>query len=86
MTTIFCDEFGLLSIYETCVLPAGSWLFLSALAAHASDDMQIYSGRFDNGWGDDWSWMPRYPTNNPVFTSNSVYVAGNSMALVPSGY
>jgi len=43
-------------------------LFLSALAAQASDDMQIYSDRFNNGWGDNWSWMPRYSTNNPVFT------------------
>jgi hypothetical protein len=51
---------------------------------HASDDMQIYSGRFDNGWGDGWSWMTRYATNNPVYTSNSVFVASNSMALVPS--
>jgi len=49
-----------------------------------SDDMQIYSGRFDNGWGDGWSWMTRYPTNNPVYTSNLVFVASNSMALVPS--
>ncbi|HEX9046463.1 MAG TPA: fibronectin type III domain-containing protein [Verrucomicrobiae bacterium] len=47
--------------------------------------MQMYSGRFDNGWGDSWSWMPRYPTNNPVFTSNVVFVASNSMALAPSG-
>ena len=37
---------------------------------HPSDDMQIYSGRFDNGWGDGWSWMTHYPTNNPVYTSN----------------
>jgi fibronectin type 3 domain-containing protein len=49
-----------------------------------SDDMQIYSGRFDNGWGDGWSWMTHYPTNNPVYTSNSVFVASNSVALVPS--
>ena len=48
------------------------------------DDMQIYSGRFDNGWGDGWSWMTRYPTNNPVYTINPVFVASNSMALVPS--
>ena len=47
--------------------------------------MQIYSGRFDNGWGDSWSWMPRYATNNPVYTNYPVYVASNSMALVPSG-
>jgi alpha-L-arabinofuranosidase len=60
-------------------------LLLPALAVHASDDMQIYSGRFDNGWGDSWSWMPRYATNNPVFTSNTVFVASNSMACVPSG-
>jgi hypothetical protein len=38
-------------------------LLLSALEAHATDDMQIYSGRFDNGWSDDWSWMPSYATN-----------------------
>ncbi len=55
-------------------------LLLSALAAHATDDMLIYSDRFNNGWGDDWSWMPHYPTNNPVSTGFS-----NSMACVPSG-
>ncbi len=60
-------------------------LFLSALAARASDDMRIYSGRFDNGWYDSWSWMPRYATNSPVYTNNSVYVPSNSMALAPSG-
>ena len=60
-------------------------LFLAALPALASDDMQIYSGRFNNGWGDSWSWMPRYATNSPVFTNTSVYVASNSMACVPSG-
>ncbi len=49
-----------------------------------SDDMQIYSGRFDNGWGDGWSWMTHYATNNPVYTSNLVFVASNSVALVPS--
>ena len=54
-------------------------LFFSALAAHATDDMLIYSDRFNNGWGDSWSWMPRYPTNNPV------YAGSNSMACVPSG-
>ena len=53
-------------------------LFLSALAAQATDDMQIYSDRFNNGWGDNWSWMPRYPTNSPV------YAGSNSMACVPS--
>ena len=55
-----------------------------ALRAAATDDIQIYSGRFVNGWGDGYSWMPRYATNNPVYTSNSVFVASNSMALVPS--
>ncbi len=61
-------------------------MLFSTLAVHGatSDDMQIYSGRFVNGWGDGWSWMTRYPTNNPVYTSNSVFVASNSMALVPS--
>jgi hypothetical protein len=54
-------------------------LLLSALAAHATDDMLIYSDRFNNGWGDNWSWMPRYPTNNPVYSGS------NSMACVPSG-
>lgn len=62
-------------------------LFLFALTVHAAstDDMQIYSGRFTNGWGDSWSWMPRSATNNPVFTNTPVYVASNSMALRPSG-
>ena len=41
-----------------------------------SDDMQIYSGRFDNGWGDGWSWMTHYATNNPVYTSNLVGAGG----------
>ena len=59
-------------------------LLLSALAVHASDDMQIYSGRFDNGWYDNWSWMPHYATNSSVYANNSVYVPSNSMALVPS--
>src|ERR1051325_8924477 len=63
----------------------GALLFLSVPAVYASDDMQIYSGRFDNGWGDNWSWMPRYTTNSPAFTNNPVFVASNSMALVPSG-
>src|SRR5689334_10864626 len=69
------------------LMRAWAILFLFALTVHAAttDDMQIYSGRFDNGWGDSWSWMPRYSTNNPVFTSNTVFVASNSMALVPSG-
>jgi fibronectin type 3 domain-containing protein len=59
----------------------GVFLFFFALAAHAatSDDMLIYSDRFNNGWVDNWSWMPRYATNNPVFAGS------NSMALVPSG-
>jgi fibronectin type 3 domain-containing protein len=65
--------------------PLGVLLFLSALAALGADDMQIFSGRFDNGWGDSWSWMPRYATNSPVYTNNPVYVASNSMALVPGG-
>ncbi|HEU6447395.1 MAG TPA: hypothetical protein VFV23_03030 [Verrucomicrobiae bacterium] len=60
-------------------------LFLSTVMVYASDDQRIYSGRFDNGWGDSWSWMPRYATNDPVFTSNVVFVASNSMALVPGG-
>jgi len=59
--------------------PLGAMLLLSALAAHATDDMLIYSDRFNNGWGDSWSWMPRYATNNPV------YAGSNSMACVPSG-
>jgi alpha-L-arabinofuranosidase len=59
----------------------GAMLFVSALAVHAatSDDMLIYSDRFNNGWVDSWSWMPRYATNNPV------YAGSNAMALVPSG-
>jgi alpha-L-arabinofuranosidase len=54
-------------------------LLLLAAPAHATDEMLIYSDRFHNGWGDNWSWMPRYPTNNPV------YAGSNSMACVPSG-
>ena len=56
-------------------------LLFSALAAQAatSDDMLIYSDRFNNGWVDNWSWMPRYATNNPV------YAGSNAMACVPSG-
>jgi len=54
-------------------------LLFSGLAAHASDDMLIYSDRFNNGWGDSWSWMPRYAPNNPVYSGS------NSMACVPSG-
>ena len=56
-------------------------LLLSVLAVHAatSDDMLIYSDRFNNGWGDNWSWMPRYATNNPVHSGS------NSMAMVPGG-
>jgi hypothetical protein len=63
----------------------GFWLLFGA-AAHAAttDDMQIYSGRYDNGWGD-WGWVPHWGTNSPVFTNTAVYVASNSMALVPSG-
>jgi hypothetical protein len=41
--------------------------------------MLIYSDRFNNGWGDSWSWMPCYATNNPV------YAGSNAMACVPSG-
>ena len=62
--------------------PLGILLLLSPVAARAatSDDMLIYSDRFNNGWGDGWSWLaPRYATNNPV------YAGSNSMALVPSG-
>jgi alpha-N-arabinofuranosidase len=57
-------------------------LFVSALALRAatSDDMLIYSDRFNNGWNDSWSWLTRrYATNNPV------YAGSNSMALVPTG-
>jgi len=50
--------------------PLGVMLLLFSLAGHAaaSDGMVIYSDRFHNGWSDNWSWMPRYSTNNPVFT------------------
>ncbi len=57
----------------------GVLLLLCTPAAHASDDMQIYSDRFNSGWGDNWSWMPRYPTNQPVYSGS------NSMACIPSG-
>jgi alpha-N-arabinofuranosidase len=54
-------------------------LLFSGLTAYASDDMLVYSDRFNNGWGDAWSWMPCYATNNPVYSGS------NSMACVPSG-
>ncbi len=54
-------------------------LLLAAPATRASDDLQIYSDRFNNGWGDSWSWMPRSATNSPVHTGST------SMAPVPSG-
>ena len=56
-------------------------LFLAAPTVRAaiSDDMLLYSDRFNNGWVDNWSWMPRYSTNNPVYSGS------NSMACVPSG-
>ena len=57
----------------------GAILLLWTLAAHATDDMLIYSDRFNNGWVDNWSYIPRSPTNNPV------YAGSNAMALVPSG-
>ena len=55
------------------------------MMASASDDQMVYSGRFDNGWGDSWSYISRYATNSPVYPNNPVYVSSNSMALVPSG-
>jgi alpha-L-arabinofuranosidase len=58
--------------------PLGLLLLLSALAAHATDDMLLYSDRFNNGWVDNWSWMPRHATNNPVYSGST------SMACVPS--
>jgi alpha-N-arabinofuranosidase len=54
-------------------------ILLSGEVVHATDDMLIYSDRFNNGWGDNWSWMPRYPTNSPVHSGS------NAMACVPSG-
>jgi hypothetical protein len=50
-----------------CLLAAMSSL-VSVLVVHAanSDDMLIYSDRFNKSWGDSWSWMPRYATNYPV--------------------
>jgi alpha-N-arabinofuranosidase len=55
-------------------------LLLSVLALHAatSDDMLMYSDRFNNGWGDNWSYIPHYATNNPVHSGS------NSMAFVPN--
>jgi alpha-N-arabinofuranosidase len=54
-------------------------LLLKAVPAHGTDDMLIYSDRFNDGWGDNWSWMPRHPTNSPVYSGSK------SMACVPSG-
>ena len=52
-------------------------LCFHAMASRASDDMLIYSDRFNNGWVDNWSYIPRYATNNPVHSGS------NSMAFVP---
>src|SRR4051794_28003805 len=54
-------------------------LLISAMAVHAATtgDMLIYSGRFNNGWGDNWSYRPHYPTNNPIHSGS------NAMAFVP---
>jgi hypothetical protein len=41
--------------------------------------MLIYSNQLHNGWSDNWSYIPNYPTNNPIHSGS------NSMALVPSG-
>src|SRR3954471_16229326 len=57
----------------------GLILGLSNLAAHGTDDMLIFSDRFNNGWGDNWSYMPRHATNNPVSSGSQ------SIACVPSG-
>lgn len=65
---------GVLAVFVTATLK---------VHAATTDDMQIYSGRYNNGWGD-WGWVPHWGTNSPVFTNTSVYVASNSMALVPS--
>lgn len=61
--------------------PLGVLCLFASLAAQAAttDDMLIYADRFHNGWVDNWSWMPRYPTNNPVYSGSK------AMALVPSG-
>ena len=54
-------------------------LLFNAAPAHASDDMLMYSDRFHNGWGDNWSYTTRYPTNNPVQSGSK------AMAIVPGG-
>jgi hypothetical protein len=41
--------------------------------------MLMYSDRFHNGWGDNWSYTTRYPTNNPVQSGSK------AMAIVPGG-
>jgi len=60
-----------------CFFLFGLCFLLSPLPAHATDDMLIYSDRFHNGWGDNWSYIPHFPTNNPVHSGS------NSMAFVP---
>lgn len=59
--------------------PVGLLFLLAAMAAPAAttDDMLIYSDRFHNGWGDNWSYTTRYATNNPVHSGS------NSMAIFP---
>ena len=42
--------------------------------AATTDDVQIHAGRFHNGGGDSWSWMPRYTGNNPVYSVHHRFV------------
>ncbi len=55
-----------------CCLP-GVVLVLSMLAAHASDDMLVYTEILNNEWGD-WGWVPHYATNNPTFNGTDSMV------------
>ena len=47
--------------------------------ALASDDLLVYSDRYNNGWGD-WGWVPHYGTNSPVHsgTNAMVFAASSS--------
>jgi len=55
-------------------------LLFSALTVHAatSDDMLVYSDRFNYGWVGNWSYTMCYATNNPVHSGS------NAMAIFPA--
>ena len=62
---------GLLAVFAAQTL---------TVRAATTDDLQIYCGRYNNGWGD-WGYVPHLGTNSPVFTNTPVYVSSNQMTM-----